>query len=302
MNLAVIVLNWNRYNETQSCVLKILEWKNLSPVIWIVDNASNDSFQLNELEKHAKVRIIRSDVNCGFAGGNNIAIKEFLNQDYDAVLLLNNDARILEENAEILIHTFQLTPGLGVLGPVLQEENNHYAKVSLGGKDISKHIYSRLFISHEDLQKYRQANPILEVDYVPGTIALIRTNVFKEIGLLDEDYFFSGEIADFCERAKKAGYSCAIDLKSTAEHKTDMNNKLRDTLYLYYILRNRFLFIRKFRRQKLIFLYSLWILFGIAIILKSLFTGKIQSARAAGLALAHGIIGRFGNQNAAFTG
>ena len=118
--------------------------------------------------------------------------------------------------------------------------------------------------------------------------------------MLDENYFFSGEIADFCKRVRDAGYRVCIDLKVQARHHSDHAEPLRKTLYVYYSLRNRFLYVRKHHRgmRALYFLY--WFGVGTLMIGRALIKGQLAKARAICLALLDGLAGRYGNQNAKF--
>ena len=86
---------------------------------------------------------------------------------------------------------------------------------------------------------------LLDVDDVPGTVALVRRQVFERVGLLDEAYFFGGEMADLCHRARLCGFRSVTDPGARAQHDLDRSSETRQTLHRYYIVRNRFLFVRK---------------------------------------------------------
>ena len=130
---------------------------------------------------------------------------------------------------------------------------------------------------------------------------MIRTQVFEKIGLLDEDYFFSGEIADFCRRATKAGYHLGINYDTTVLHQTESSpHELRKTLYVYYNFRNRFLFIRKHHRAQSIRYQLKWISLGLIQYLGSIKNLDFRKARSIRLAIVDGLLGKFGNQNDKF--
>jgi GT2 family glycosyltransferase len=291
MKLAIIVLNWNHGKQTADCIDRMLSWNQLRPGIWVVDNGS----ERNDLESFQKqisnLHFIKNPTNKGFAGGNNVALKEILHSDYSAVLLLNYDAEILENDISKLLADFQEHSKLGIVGPILRDTSNP-GLISIGGRDISRHIHTRIFKRREEFSQ----KGLLNVDYVPGSIALIKTEVFNKAGLLDENYFFSGEIADFCERLKQNGYTCAVDGRAEASH-TPNPSGLRDTLYRYYNLRNRFLFIRKFRQKQKPIFFAYWICVGAAELLLNLFKFKFKAVRATYLALRDGLLGKFGNKN-----
>jgi hypothetical protein len=140
-----------------------------------------------------------------------------------------------------------------------------------------------------------------DVEYVPGTVFLARSSIFKEIGLLDEDYFFSGEIADFCKRVRDAGHRVCVDLDEQAGHGLDRAAEpLRKTLYVYYSLRNRFLYVRKHHRGTRVLYFPFWIGVAVSMFGRALIKGQPATARAISLALLDGLSNRYGNQNAKF--
>jgi GT2 family glycosyltransferase len=138
------------------------------------------------------------------------------------------------------------------------------------------------------------------VDYVSGTVALLRLSVLREVGLFDEEYFFSCEMADLCERIKRSEYECMIHPKAKAWHDMEMASSLRNTLYLYYSLRNRFLFIRKFRKKHEFKLRYRWMFVGCKAMIRAGVTGQPAMVRAVAYAMWDGIVGRFGKRNDLF--
>jgi len=300
MKIAVVIINWNNPLDTEKCVLSIASWTQLLPSIWVVDNASQDGKRQIYASQYPQVHYIYSGINKGFAGGNNLAIEQILNQpSYDAILLINNDAIITEENIARLIESFEAEAKLGIVGPILYENNSTQTLISMGGRDISRYIRTRNYID-ESSTKPAPGKSLIFVDYVPGTVALIRSGLFRMAGFFDENYFFSGEMADLCERARQKGYLCAVNIQSTATHHFDPSSEIRQTLYLYYNLRNRFLYIKKFRRSKMFYLYSHWIFYGALLFLKAVVRFQKKRAKAIGSALIDGARGKFGNQNDKF--
>lgn len=297
MKLSVIILNWNRLQETLACIQSVRSWTTLSPEIWVVDNASEDQSRQKIPQEYPEIHFIPSNQNRGFAGGNNLALKQILMQDFDATLLLNNDTVIAEKDVLKMIETLKVHKSLSIVGPLLYSTANDNTPISIAGRDIATHMNTRKYISKSDLSNLSTKDNLYHVDYVPGSAALIRTELFRSVGLLDEAYFFSGEIADFCERIKKAGYFCAIETSAQAIHPIHSSHPLRSTLYLYYNLRNRFLFIRKFRPQQLFFLSAFWYAVGLAMIIGALARFRFIQARAVWLSLIDGVSKRYGNQN-----
>jgi GT2 family glycosyltransferase len=239
MDLAIIILNWNAVEDTARCIHAISSWKRLRPEIWVVDNASTDGSLQAISRGFPGVHLIRNSTNLGYGGGNNRGILGALSIADVPVLLLNNDARIEEADAIRLIETLQADERLGFVGPLLFDAEQKDRLLAAGGKNPARHHRTHI-------ERLPSGGPIHIVECVPGTVILIRDKVFREVGLLDVDYFYSSEVADLCLRARQHGYLSAIDTRARAFHALGRSSRFRDTLYAYYIVRNRFLLVRKF--------------------------------------------------------
>ncbi|MCX6992407.1 MAG: glycosyltransferase family 2 protein [Kiritimatiellaeota bacterium] len=322
MSLAVVILNWNQAAATIRCVEAVAAWTQVAPAIWVVDNASQDGSRDLIPKQCPRAQVLASDSNLGFAGGNNLALRQILSSRSDVVLLLNNDAVVAEDQVQHLMTELETHPRIGVVGPLLDERRGlparsapAFAKPALmgvgrlaqagqekiftaGGRDIARHLGTRHEYSSADLPALIATHRLLDVDYVPGTVALVRAEVFRTVGLFDEDYFFSGEMADFCRRADAQGYASAICSRARAVH--ELGGGARSTLYRYYTLRNRFLYSRKFYSSRRVLYACLWSAVGLAMAARSLIQGRPAEARAAWHALRDGLAGRFGNRNELF--
>jgi len=297
MSLNVIIINWNNTAETLSCLESFGSWGRHPKNIWVVDNASTDRGTIMISERYPSVRVIGSPENRGFAGGNNLAIRRILEDGEEGpILLVNNDAFLEEKDAALLMEALESDPHLGLIGPVIKNQNDQSVIWIGGGRDISKYLDSHIYLP-DGPKGLSVEEPIHPVDYLPGTVALIRRRLFSEIGLFDEDYFFGGEMADFCERARKAGYHSAVHYQAASSHRLDRSAAIRETLHIYYILRNRFLFVRKFRQGQRGRLIAFWSGAGLLLASAALLKGQTRRSRAIGLALRDALTGRYGNQN-----
>ena len=298
MSLAVILVNWRNEKETAACARAVRGWQALAPRVLVVDNQSTPATR-QALEPAADV-LISTPVNLGYAGGNNIGIKHSLSAGIKYILLLNSDAEISEHGVHRMIETLEGNPTIFILGPVIYEKRNGRMQHLLGGRNIARYLSTRIPAQGCNLRDI-PGFPLHHVDYISGTVLLARSKVFEEIGFLDEEYFFSGEIADFCKRARDAGHGVCVDLETEARHNVDIvSSRLRETLHAYYTLRNRMLYVKKHHASQRLSYYSLWTMLGGCQIANALRQGNLPKARAIVLALADAYAGRYGDQNARF--
>lgn len=290
--LAIIIINWNQAAATQRCLRELADLS-LDTEIWVVDNASEDIVPGRFLRDFPEIRLLVNRRNEGFGAANNRALREVA---APFALLLNNDAFVPEDAISLMVKTMEEHPQLAVLGPVLSAGPESDEVVSLGGRDVARHIRTHLRPGDFPEGELSQGGPVL-VDYVPGAVVFVRTDVIRELGYLEEEYFFGGELADFCELLRAKGYDAGILPSARGWHDMADGSGLRKRLYPYYILRNRFLFVRRHRRRLLLPFAALWAGYGLAVAARALVTGDATRARLSFLAVKDGLQGRFGNQN-----
>ncbi|KAA3658852.1 MAG: glycosyltransferase family 2 protein [Chloroflexi bacterium] len=288
MDLFVVILNWNAAEDTIQCVKNMDEWQVIQPTIWVVDNNSHDDSVDQIRQRYPSVRLICNKTNLGFSGGSNRGMEAALAEGNAPILLLNNDARIGEDDVIRLGQTLEENRSWGFIMPLLVEAETGEL-VTVGRKNPVTHLQSAIL-------ELPDGDPMVEVEAVSGTAVLVNPEMLRQVGLLDEQFFFSAEIAELCLRANKAGYKCAVDVRASASHSVGSSPSLRSTLYVYYIVRNRFLILRKHYRYH-VPLFLFWVAYSLALAGKLLLLGERPSARAAWLASWDGVWGRFGNQN-----
>jgi hypothetical protein len=250
--VSIIILNWNGQEDTIECLesLKHITYPNYE--IIIVDNGSTDGSVECFRKLHPAIKIIENGKNLGFAEGNNIGIEYTLKSHCDYVLLLNNDTTVSPDFLDKMIPVIELNQNIGIVGPKIMNYFNPKIAQSYGVK-VNLWTVSSHNIQLNDIKcdiKY------LNVDYVQGCAILIKRDVIDRIGLLDKKYFLYGEEKDLCFRARESGFDVACVPSATIWHKESVSSKKVSGLKIYFMERNRFLFISKFGslQQKLFFM------------------------------------------------
>jgi GT2 family glycosyltransferase len=296
-DLCVVVINWRQEVQTLRCISSIRQWRTLKPILVVVDNQSTSESEQTLNSALNPDELICSEANVGYAGGNNLGIAHASHRDASFILLLNSDAAIAETDVDRLLGRLRRDPAIAVLGPVLIEHRHGITTRYAGGRDILQHASTRQTLGVNDATN-RAACPLIDVEYVPGAVFMSRRSLFEEIGALDEQFFFSGEIADLCRRARERGQRVCVDLSLEARHNIEDGPRgLRDTLYVYYSLRNRLLYAKKHENARRTRFFVLWLRLCLTELAKALARMRLRKARAILLAIAHGSVGRFGNQN-----
>ncbi len=153
--------------------------------------------------------------NLGYAGGNNVGIEYALKHGADLVLLLNNDTVVDRHFIKALLNSSQDHPNVGIFGAYPIRMTDPEKIDHLGGRWNSTTATFDLI----GLGALRGFKTDQSLDYVCGCSILIRSQVFKKIGLLEPTFFLFWEEADFCVRAKKAGFGIEICYEAQLLHK-----------------------------------------------------------------------------------
>lgn len=190
MSLCVILLNWHQENLTLKTLAQIRNWNTVNAKIIVCDNESTAQSS-GALKKYlSDEELICSTVNLGYGGGINLGLAQALASENEYVLLLNTDAKISEKDVTGMIGKMNADFDISILGPVIVAGDGETRKYLVGGRDIAKYSSTKIAVKPEDIEAIN-GYPLRDVDYVSGTVFLARRELFEEIGLLDEQYFFS---------------------------------------------------------------------------------------------------------------
>jgi len=118
-DVAVVVLNWRGAQDTLDCIGSLLGYINDGLVVFFVDNCSGDDSVALVRESFPCIRVIASDKNLGFSGGNNLAIKLALCEGFSFIWLLNNDTVVNDRTLPAMLNVANSNPNVGVVGSVI---------------------------------------------------------------------------------------------------------------------------------------------------------------------------------------
>lgn len=238
--VSIVTVNYNGTEHTIDLLDSLKKISYPSIEVFVVDNASTQSYT-EIAEKHSWAKLIRSDENLGFAGGNNLALKEARGK---YCLLINNDTIVPEGFLEPLVEKLEMDENCGCVSPKLIY--HHTPDTMQYAGSFGFNIYTgRAFARGSKEKDTGQYNSVEKTEIAHGAAMMFRSSLLKEIGLMAELYFLYYEEIDYCERIKRAGYSIWYVGTSTVYHKESMSTGKSSPLKTYYLTRNRLLFIRR---------------------------------------------------------
>lgn len=185
---------------------------------------------------HSGVEIIRARTNRGYAAGMNLGIRHHLQRGAPELLLLTQDVRLSPGSVTALLAASRRAIEFGILGPLMwwRGEDRPF---SFGG------LASRVgVVTHLDSRPQRSPLGIAECDWVDGAAMLVRSEVLRSVGLLDERFFMYFEETELCLRAAKAGWRIGVVLDAEAEQTPGARQ--RPGAYQYLLTRNGLAYAR----------------------------------------------------------
>ena len=207
----------------------------------MVDNASTQDEASIISEKYPHIKVIRSKQNLGFAGGNNLGIKEAKGK---YILLINNDTYFKEFNIDSLIERLESSDKIGIVCPKLRFAWG-YNPIQFTGYTPLSTITVRnqaIGFGEEDNSQYDTAHP---TPYAHGAAMLIKRKAINKVGLMPECFFLYYEELDWSMMFTRAGYEIWYDPACTVYHKESQTTGQNSPLRTYYITRNRLLLVKR---------------------------------------------------------
>ncbi|MBX2991767.1 MAG: glycosyltransferase family 2 protein [Bacteroidetes bacterium] len=213
----IILVNWNGKAVTLECLDSLAQLTYPDVEIVVVDNASTDGSADEFRKHHPHVVLLEQKENLRFAGGNNVGIKYALEQQADLVCLLNNDTTVDKDFLNHLVFRIQSEAKIGMVAPKIYYHDDP-ARIWFAGGEISMWTGTMKHTGIREIDS-GQYDTTREIDYASGCCILTKREVVEKIGMLDELYFMYGEDADWCTRARRAGYSVYFEPKARVWHK-----------------------------------------------------------------------------------
>ncbi len=235
MKAIVVIPNWNGADMLALCLESLRHQSKKSDVL-VVDNGSIDnSIELLE-SQFPEVILIKLPKNTGFAGGVNTGIKYALEKDYNAVALLNNDAIADKKWLSRLIDTLESDNKVGIVTSKILRED----KKLLDSTGDFYNAWGTATPRGRDSIDTGQFDKDTDVFGASGGASLYRTELFKDIGLFDEDFFAYYEDIDISFRARLAGWEILYEPSSIVYHKVGATSGTVRGFTTYHSLKNLF--------------------------------------------------------------
>ncbi|GHT13798.1 glycosyl transferase [Bacteroidia bacterium] len=211
----VIIVSYNFERWIDHCLGSLRNTEYLVDVV-VIDNCSTDhTIELIE-KNYPEVRIVANKQNLGFGKANNIGMKIALDENYDAVFLLNQDAWIGANTIGTLVKLYQENTNVGILSPV-----------HLTGKGDNLDAGFATYIGVSKLADLKSTDNLVCVPFINAAFWFIPTSVLRIVGGFSPLFDHTGEDCDYVNRLKYFGYKVGYTPAVFAYH--DRENRSRSS-------------------------------------------------------------------------
>jgi len=239
--VSIITVNYDQPDATLAFLDSIKKITYPSCEIIVVDNGSPTRDPAILKEKHPDIILIQSKVNLGFAGGNNLGIRIAKGTYF---LLINNDTEVEAGFLEPLLNRLKNDSSLGVVSPKIRYFNNPRLIQYAGFTRINPLTARNRAIGFRETDE-GQFDQDSYTEYAYGAAMMIPAHVVKKAGLMADIFFLYYEEMDWMQRVKNAGFKIGYVPASVIYHKDSLTTGSMSPLKIYYLNRNRILYIRR---------------------------------------------------------
>jgi hypothetical protein len=184
---------------------------------------------------------VKSPINYGFAAGNNFGM---MTAQGKYILLLNFDTIVTKDFLEPLVNIMEAHSEIGAVSPKIRYFHTPDT-IQYAGYTTMNTLTLRNFAigSHQiDRGQFNQSG---ETAYAHGAAMLVSMEVIKKVGMMSYAFFLYYEEADWCERIKRNGYKIYYVHESLVYHKESIATGKMSFDKIYYLTRNRLIFMRR---------------------------------------------------------
>jgi GT2 family glycosyltransferase len=210
---SIIIINWNGAAHLPVCLnaLRAQTYRNFEVIV--ADNASHDESLPLLAHDYPEVKIVALPENRGFTGGNNAGIRA---AHGEFIVLLNNDTEVDPHWLEEIVAAFERHPEAGLVASKMKLFDRRDTFHTAGDFYRLDGIPGNRGVWEIDRGQYDREEYVFSAC---GGSAAYRKSMLDQIGLLDEDFFYSCEDIDLAWRAQLAGWKCVYAPKAVVYHK-----------------------------------------------------------------------------------
>ncbi len=258
--VSIITVNYNQPETTEALLQSVISKNNYQEIqMIVVDNGSQNDPVPGWKNKYPWVHFVRSENNLGFAGGNNLGIRESTG---DYLFLINNDTEVTPGLIGSLSAQLEKNPQVGIISPKIKYFDAPDTLQYAGFTSMNYYSARNQCIGQFEKDAGQYDHLTGKTGFAHGAAMMVRKCALKKAGLMPEQFFLYYEELDWCDRFKRIGYEVWVDMQAIIYHKESISVGENSMLKTYFMNRNRMLYIRRnapFFKRKVFYLHFLFL-------------------------------------------
>ena len=240
--VGIVLVNYKEYaNKYLSACRDSLRAQTYSDfIVYIVDNASSAE-SLNYLKNLYPEAIILPREDGNYCAANNLGMNRAILDGCDYLVAANMDTEFESQWLSELVLALDNNPEAGIAQSLIllypkDEVERQDPKINTTENFI--HFLFFGFTGNYNLKKSEVAVTNYQeiMGYASGCSFIIRSEIFKEIGGYNDDYYMYHDDLDISLKTRLAGHKIILAANSILYHKYEFERSVR---MLYYMERNR---------------------------------------------------------------
>ncbi|QQL50891.1 glycosyltransferase family 2 protein [Mucilaginibacter ginkgonis] len=241
--VSIITVNFNQSYITEQLLASINVTNTYTDVeIIVVDNGSKDNPVPQWQQQYPDIKFIRSDINLGFAGGNNVGVNAAKG---DYLFFVNNDTEFTPGLVQSLVEVMDGDDSIGMASPKILYYDKPDTLQYAGFTPMNYYTCRNETIGKFKKDDGQYDDRLGPTGYAHGAAMMARREAVEKAGLMAENFFLYYEEMDWCDRIARAGYDIWFVPQAVIYHKESVSVGRASGLKEYFMNRNRILFIRR---------------------------------------------------------
>ncbi|MCF8230653.1 MAG: glycosyltransferase family 2 protein [Bacteroidales bacterium] len=238
--VSIITVNYNQSEVTCKLLESLYKVTYPNLEVIVVDNNSNDQGQVIK-QRYPNIIFIPSPINYGFAAGNNMGI---MAAHGEFVMFLNNDIEVRPDFLEPMINKFRENPKVGAVSPKIRFFHTP-STIQYAGYTAMHPITLRNFAYGYKEEDLGQHDKDRITHSAHGAAMMVPMALIRKLGMMAYIFFLYYEEADYCARITRAGYEIHYVHHALVYHKESVSTGRWSPQKIYYLYRNRIVFMRR---------------------------------------------------------
>ena len=217
IDVSIVIVCMNNWDNISRCLNSIREQTSVSYEVLVVAYMFSES-NLERLRKeYPWITVIVNNEIKGFSENNNLALRQARGR---YCFVLNDDTELTMPAIDRLVKTMDSQPDdVAIISPVLLNPDGSVQVCGRPPMNRTQFVLRKLHLWNENRKSNFVNKQGLFTSYnIIGAAFLIRTDLFREVGWFDEQYFFTPEDIALSTMLNKMGYRCLVDSNATIVH------------------------------------------------------------------------------------